>query len=235
MTNLLQQAINCDDPTSGPIKLFGSPFPGGLGRGVVYLRSMGRARPPKAALMRHFRRAILSIVVALVATSADAEQVVVIGTFSDAMSAEAACQIFKDGKTAVVGRTEGQTICASVRDPKYLAAQVEGEVMNELATNPRCKGVTVVSQLLNFDVDDNFKINPAMHDLIAQNDYWELDVDYWPVKKPYSWALWPKPSLETAERTGKLNRPGVVLGEDTPPRIADRVCTVVTGQGANIR
>ena len=83
--------------------------------------------------------------------------------------------------------------------------------------------------------DDNFKSNPAVPDLIARNDYWELDVDYWPVGQSYSWALWPYASTQTMARTGRDRRDGMVLGDDTPARIADRVCTVVTGQGANVR
>ena len=200
-------------------------------------KSVARRTLPKKGDSKFggFRCAAFSIAVALLSTNANAELVVVIGTFSDAMSAEAACKVFKEGKTAVTSRAQGLAICASVRDPKHLAARVDGEVMSELATNPRCKGVTVVSQLLNYDVDDNFKPNPAVPDLIARNDYWELDVDYWPVGQSYSWALWPYTSAQTMARTGRDRRDGVVLGDDTPARIADRVCTVVTGQGAHVR
>jgi hypothetical protein len=58
-----------------------------------------------------------------------------------------------------------------------------------------------------------------------RGDHWSLMVDYWPAVRAYAWVLFPpfRPAR------------GSVSGEDTPVRIADRVCTVVTGQGASVR
>jgi hypothetical protein len=176
-----------------------------------------------------------AIAVSLLTTIvAHAEPVVMMGTYADAISAETTCQLLREGKITVADRAAGLAMCDSVRDPRQLAGRLEGEIMNQLATNPRCKGVTVVSQLLNFDTN-NPQVNPAVSEAIEHNDYWELNVDYRPVGEVYSWVLWPYFSSQTAKRTGRLYREGTVLGEDTPAQIADRVCIVVTGQGANIR
>jgi hypothetical protein len=70
--------------------------------------------------------------------------------------------------------------------------------------------------------------NDANYKLREQKPHWDLYIDYIPGKKTYQWTLYP-------QKPGTWSARGIVDGEGATPQIADQICIVVTGHGANIR
>ena len=94
--------------------------------------------------------------------------------------------------------------------------------------NPRCGGVTVIRDP-HPDYDGGWsKTHEANYKLRHEKPYWDLHLDYNPGHKEYGWTLFPtKPDGAFAG--------AIVNGEGTTPKVADQICTVVTGRGATIR
>lgn len=112
--------------------------------------------------------------------------------------------------------------CKSVRDPRELGRRLENQIMDLLAVNRDCKGVTAF--LEGHDKYDG-KFNEAATQA-KRNGYWSLMVDYVPGSKVYGWSLLPW----KGEQMGRM-----ISGEGTVSQIAEQVCIVVNGQGAAVR
>src|SRR5262249_24768964 len=122
----------------------------------------------------------------------------------------------------------GANDCKSVRDTRELGRRLENQLLDAMAVNPRCDGVTVIRDP-HPKYDAGWLAKNSRNDKIKQqNLYWNLHLDYRPGEKEYSWALFPnKPG-------GDSNGP-LVEGEGATPKVADQICTVVTRRGAAIR
>jgi hypothetical protein len=117
--------------------------------------------------------------------------------------------------------------CRSVRDPRELGRRFENDLMNALAVNTRCAGVTVIR-----DPHPDFDKRPlseANRRLREQRPHWDLMMDY-NGKKPFGWTLFP---MNAGYNTGYFGE--LVEGEGNFAEAATQICTVVTGKGATIR
>jgi hypothetical protein len=123
---------------------------------------------------------------------------------------------------SVKQQSDGIWECNSVRDPRELGRRLENNVMDQLAVNRHCAGVT--AYIAGYDEYDG-KFNEAATQA-EQNGYWSLMVDYAPASKTYEWSLLPT----KGDEMGRM-----VSGEGTPFQIAEQVCIVVKGQGARVR
>jgi len=124
-------------------------------------------------------------------------------------------------KDVVAGADE----CRMVRDPRELGRRIENELLDALAVNVRCGGVTIYRDP-HPDYDRGW--SEANRILRGQKPYWDLMLDYTPGRKEYSWTLFPK-------KAGGDFAGALVNGEGTTRQAAGQICIVVTGQGANIR
>jgi hypothetical protein len=116
--------------------------------------------------------------------------------------------------------------CKSVKDARELGRRLENSIIDQLAVNARCAGVSAY-----IEGDDKFdgKRNAAAMQAEERNDYWGLHVDYWPGSKVRGWWLFPKKARGTMEN-GRM-----ISGEGTLSQIAEQVCIVVSGRGASVR
>ena len=119
--------------------------------------------------------------------------------------------------------------CRSVRDPRELGRRLENELMDALALNTRCGGVTVIREP-QFDWERDYWLSVYQdHAKIKkQGPYWDLMLDYTPGIDIYGWTLFP-------EKADGHSAGPMVNGEGTTPQVADQICTVVTRRGATIR
>ena len=119
----------------------------------------------------------------------------------------------------------GATECKSVSDPRELGRRLENELTDALAVNTRCAGVTVIR-------DPHPKFDGSFSQTISniknQKPYWDLMLDYTPGQKIFGWTLFPK-------KPGGDSAGALVNGEGVTSEVADAICIVVTGRGANIR
>jgi hypothetical protein len=124
----------------------------------------------------------------------------------------------------------GANECKSVRDPRELGRRLENELIDALAVNTRCGGVTVIRDP-HPDYDGGGPDSLLNNDKIKnQKDHWELFLDYNPGHKTYGWTLFSNKAGPLLGRTGPL-----VSGEGDTPKVSDQSCIVVTKRGATIR
>jgi hypothetical protein len=120
----------------------------------------------------------------------------------------------------------GAAECRSVRDPRELGRKLENELIDALAVNTRCGGVTVMRDPhpdydRGSDTDEVRKVG-------QQSFHWDLHIDYNPGSKTYGWTLFP------TDPGPKMAGP-FVSGEGDTAKNADQICVVVTKKGAVIR
>ena len=95
-------------------------------------------------------------------------------------------------------------------DGHGLGRRLEYDVMNQMAINRQCQGVHV------------FRENHPDYDPVQ-----DLHLDYNPGRKVHGWAMIPWKGSQIVVRS-------IIEGEGTPAQIAQQICTVAKGQGANI-
>jgi hypothetical protein len=118
-----------------------------------------------------------------------------------------------------------------VRDTREFGRRLENELLDALAVNPRCGGVTVIRDP-HPDYDEGGRwsaTKEANYNLRQQKPYWDLHLDYNPGHKEYGWTLFP------TKAGGRADYPGMVSGEGATLKVAGEICIVVTVRGANIR
>jgi hypothetical protein len=110
-------------------------------------------------------------------------------------------------------------------------AALENELLDALAVNTRCRGVTVIRDPHpDYDHDNWLSVYQANAKIKNQNPYWDSYLDYTPGLKVYGWTLFPEKVPGRGSRLGAM-----VQGEGATPQVADQICIVVTGGGASIR
>ena len=108
--------------------------------------------------------------------------------------------------------------CKSVRNPQELGRRLENELIDALAVNTKCGGVTVMRDPHpDFDRgSDTAEVSKVRQ----RSSHWDLHLDYNPGSKVYGWTLFPnKPGP-------KVGGPFVGGGGETAEN-ADQICSVV--------
>lgn len=116
--------------------------------------------------------------------------------------------------------------CKSVRNPQELGRKLENELIDALAVNTRCGGVTVMREP-HPDYDRGSDTAEASK-VRQRSSHWDLQIDYNPGSKVYGWTLFPN------EPGPKVGGPFIGGGGQTAKN-ADQICIVVTQDGATSR
>jgi hypothetical protein len=186
-----------------------------------------------------------AVLLTVTAATAEPKAVLILSSLHDLDYAEAACSHLRsvadikdlarvlnnasdyDPEDVKINKQlfDGISECKSVNDPRELGRRLENNIMDQLAVNRQCAGVSAYIE--GYDQFDG-EFNAVAMQAEERNDYWGLMVDYAPESKVYSWALFP---------TARGGRPNgrMVSGEGTVSQIAEQVCIIVTGQGASVR
>ncbi len=122
---------------------------------------------------------------------------------------------------------DGISECKSVKDRRELGRRLENGIMDQLAVNTRCSGVSAYIE--GYDKFDG-KFNVAAMEAEEGNRYWSLMVDYVPGSEVHGWSLFPVGASGTTPSDGRL-----ISGEGTVFQIAEQVCIVVTRHGGSTR
>lgn len=181
-----------------------------------------------------------ALAVALMIGTAQAAPIVIVISLHNLDYAKNSCNHFRqwvdfflpeDQEVARAGIAE----CKLAGDERKLGRQLEETVINQLAINTRCQGVSVFRENHpDFDAKSNSS------ELAPQKAkaHWDLFLDYNPGSQTHGWTLFPygAEGWSLFPHTGVRTMSGkMVEGEGTPGQIADQICIVVTNTGANIR
>jgi hypothetical protein len=115
--------------------------------------------------------------------------------------------------------------CESVKDRRELGRRLENNVMDQMAVNTRCSGVSAYIE--GFDKFDG-KFNAAAMQAEERGAFWSLMVDYVPGSKVHGWSLFPENAVGATSSNARL-----ISGEGTVSQIAEQVCTIVTRHGTS--
>jgi hypothetical protein len=120
----------------------------------------------------------------------------------------------------------GASECKSVRDRRELGRRLENDVIDALAVEPLCGGVSVVRDPHpDFDGGGLSQGNYAMK---QQKAHWDLHLDYQPGSKVLGWTMSPN-------KAGTKPDGAFVSGEGDSTKAAKQICIVASGRGATIR
>jgi hypothetical protein len=119
--------------------------------------------------------------------------------------------------------------CKSVRDTRELGRRLENELIDALAVEPLCGGVTVIREPHSgWEKESFFEFLKTSGPLKEQKSYWNLHLDYNPGVKVFGWTLFPN-------KAGMKSDGAEVDGEGTATKAAKQICIVASGRGATIR
>jgi hypothetical protein len=85
--------------------------------------------------------------------------------------------------------SDGIGECKSVKDRRELGRRLENNIMDQLAVNARCAGVSAYIE--GYDKFDG-KLNAAAMQAEERGAFWSLMVDYAPGSEVYAWSLFPE-------------------------------------------
>jgi hypothetical protein len=120
----------------------------------------------------------------------------------------------------------GAVECRSVRDTRELGRRLENELIDALAVEPLCAGITMIRDPhRDFDGGGFSKENDAIK---QEKPYWDLHLDYQPGSKVFGWTMFPN-------KAGMKLEGSLVNGEGTASKAAKQICIVASGRGATIR
>ena len=122
--------------------------------------------------------------------------------------------------------SDGIRECNSVKDRRVLGRRLENNIMDQLAVNVRCAGVSAYIE--GYDKFDG-KLNAAAMQAEERGAFWSLMVDYAPGSEVHGWSLFPE------NASGGTPNGRMISGTGTVSQIAEQVCIVVTGQGRGVR
>ncbi len=155
------------------------------------------------------------------ASKANAEQFVFLVSVHNLNYAKNACDIVLRDEPNSVGAVD----CKSAPDTRSLGRALENQLMDALAVNTNCAGITVTRDP-HPEYDSGV---PTTNYIIKkQKPYWDLFVDYAPGQKTFNWTLF-------SNKSGGKGPPEPINGEGTLAKAATDICIVVTGRGATIQ
>ena len=120
----------------------------------------------------------------------------------------------------------GAAECRSVRDTRELGRRLENELIDALAVEPLCAGVTMIR-----DPHPDFYGGGFSQDNYAirqEKPNWDLHLDYQPGSKVFGWTMF-------SNKAGMRSDRPFVNGEGTAPTAAKQICIIASGRGATIR
>jgi hypothetical protein len=161
------------------------------------------------------RRFLSAFMLTLAPGWALAEPIVIVASWHNLEAAKHACM------------RASEADCKRERDPRSLGRSLENAVMNQMAINTRCQGVSAFREdHPEFDGRSNAaELAPQ-----RAKTHWSLFLDYYPGSETHGWTLFP---YDAATGWGPFKQR--VEGEGTVAQIVDQICTVVRKGGANIR
>jgi hypothetical protein len=119
--------------------------------------------------------------------------------------------------------------CKTVRDTRELGRRLENDLVDALAVEPICAGVTVIREPhSDWEKAAFAKFLESSYPLQEQKAYWDLHLDYNPGVKVFGWTLFPN-------KAGRKPNGPMVNGEGTASKAAKQICIVASGRGATIR
>jgi hypothetical protein len=120
----------------------------------------------------------------------------------------------------------GAVECKSVRDTRELGIRLENELLDALAVEPLCAGVTIRRDPHPDFNGGNF--SQTNYEIKQAKPHWDLHLDYNPGSKIFGWTLFPN-------KAGMKPDGAFVNGEGSVAKAASQICIVVSGRGASIR
>lgn len=121
----------------------------------------------------------------------------------------------------------GAAECKSVRDTREVGRRLENDLIDALAVEPVCAGVTMMRDPHpNFDGGGSF--SQSNYAIKQQKAYWDLHLDYQPGSKVFGWTMFN--NIAGMKPDGPF-----VNGEGTASKAAKEICIVASGRGATIR
>jgi hypothetical protein len=192
--------------------------------------------------------ALLAVCCCIETPQANAEPLVFIVSYHNVDYAKVACdQVLSNEPDALkdarqhqkygwgeVGEATKYTLvaaaeCKTVRDTRELGRQLENDLVNALAVEPLCAGVTVIREPHSSWEKTAFsEFLEKSQPLKEQKAYWNLHLDYNPGVKAFGWTLFPN-------KAGMKSDGPEVDGEGTATKAAKQICIVASGRGAAIR
>jgi hypothetical protein len=191
---------------------------------------------------------LAAFVVALVCfgnvQKADAEPIVFVVSYHNIDYAETACRdvLSKEASATETMRNASQyrlevpdwvsnllagaRECKSVTDPRQVGRRLENELLNALALNTSCAGVTVIRDPHpKYDGGGWSQTNRKIRD---QKAHWDLHLDFRPGEKTYAWWLFSRSA-------GSMSWNAIIDGQGETPKVANDICVAVSGRGATIQ
>jgi hypothetical protein len=164
-------------------------------------------------------------------SQADAKPLVFIVSYHNVDYAKTVCDYVLSMEKGGFGEItrdslDGAAECKSVRDTRELGRRVENKLIDALAVEPLCAGITVIR-----DPHPDFDHGGVSLDNLAirrEKPYWDLHLDYQPGSKVFGWTMFPN-------KAGMTFDGALVNGEGTASIAARQICIVASGRGATIR
>jgi len=155
------------------------------------------------------------------ASEANAERFVFLVSVHNLNFAKTACDTVLSDEPNSVGAVD----CKRAPDTRALGRALEDQLMDALAVNTNCAGITVTRDP-HPEYDSGV---PSTNYIIKkQKPYWDLFADYVPGQKIFNWTLF-------SNKSGGEGPPESVNGGGTLAQAATDICTVVNGRGAKIQ
>ena len=124
------------------------------------------------------------------------------------------------------GYAAGAAECNSMGDKRELGRRLENRVVDALAAEPGCAGVTVIRDPR--PNSDRGRRSEADDQSKQKKPFWDLKIDYEPGEKAFGWTLFLfAPDANTA---GPF-----FSGEGIPAKAAKRICKLASGRDPTIR
>jgi hypothetical protein len=179
---------------------------------------------------------IVALCSCVVAPQAFAETLVFIISYHNVDYAKAACERVLSKQKSGLGEvndeniTTGATECKSVRDTRELGRRLENEVLDALAAEPLCAGITMIRDPHPEFDRGGFSENLSQenHALKQAYPHWDLHLDYQPGSKVFGWAMY-------RNKAGMRPDGPLLSGEGNASKAAKAICTIASGPGATSR
>jgi hypothetical protein len=165
------------------------------------------------------------------APEAKAEPIVFIVSYHNVDYAKTVCDYVSSMQKSGFGLLNDESIaglaeCKSVRDTRDLGRRLENALIDALAVEPLCNGVTVIRD--RHPDHDGGGFSQENYAIKQSKPHWDLHLDYQPGSKAFGWTLYPN-------KAGMKPDGAFVNGEGTAPKAARQICIVASGHGATIR
>jgi hypothetical protein len=172
----------------------------------------------------------------IAAPQAFAETLVFILSYHNLDYAKTACERVLSMPKSGLGEVNDENIsagaaeCRSVHDTRELGRRLENEVIDALAAEPLCAGITMIRDPHpEFDRGGfSEKLSQDNHKLKQAYPHWDLYLDYQPGGKVFGWAMFKN-------KAGMRPDGPLLNGEGNAPKAAKAICIIASDRGGTIR